>query len=71
MSRLLASIVALTAFVVLNFTVSAVNPVNNPPSFTKGADQTINEDALRRRSMVGPPTSTPAQVIRARRSISS
>ncbi len=45
MSRLLASIIALTVFVVFGFTVSAVNPVNNPPSFTKGADQIINEDA--------------------------
>jgi len=45
MSRVLSSIVALTIFVVLTFTVSAVNTLNNPPSFTKGADQTINEDA--------------------------
>src|SRR6185437_14196991 len=25
--------------------VITVNPVNDPPSFTKGADQTVNEDA--------------------------
>lgn len=45
MSRVLTSIIALTIFVFLGFTVSAVNTVNNPPSFTKGADQTSNEDA--------------------------
>src|SRR5215471_10438960 len=45
MSRLLTAIVALTIFVGLSFTVAAVNTVNNPPSFTKGPDQTINEDA--------------------------
>jgi hypothetical protein len=31
-------------FVESTFTVT-VNPINDPPSFTKGADQTVNEDA--------------------------
>ena len=53
MSRLLIIILALvlTTIIFVSFSASAtngtitINAVNNPPSFTKGADQTINEDA--------------------------
>src|SRR5512132_2820172 len=42
---LITFVFSLSALVVLSSPASAVNPVNNPPSFTKGPDQTINEDA--------------------------
>src|SRR5262245_2913227 len=51
MSRTLTLILALAlvTLVFVSFSASAtngtINAVNNPPSFTKGADQTINEDA--------------------------
>ena len=37
------------------FTIT-VSPVNQPPSFTKGSDETVLEDAARRQSWRGPPT---------------
>jgi hypothetical protein len=47
MSRIFAIILALAlaALVFVSFSALAANAINNPPSFTKGADQTINEDA--------------------------
>ena len=45
---------------VINVT-AANTPVNDPPTFIKGADQTVLEDAGRRRSPAGRPRSLPAR----------
>lgn len=42
---LITIVFSLSALAFLSSPASAVSPVNSPPSFTKGADQTINEDA--------------------------
>ena len=51
------------------FTIT-VTAVNDAPSFTKGADQTVLEDPARRPSAAGPPRSAPDRpTSRARRSL--